>query len=464
MADPQFEPFKIFFDQMPQHIKAPVNCYRIAHDVDFAQTDEMNKTQAACSPPEQERRLPSPVADGADRDLVDAVNHACTMMNELSAGGHTERRRRRLPAIPANRKPLAKLTQQQPSSLADELRGADRDGPQQSSLPPESGPTKLIRQVSDRLYLEIDTSGAQPKSCLRLYDKSLLSGATNSGSLSPDDLRSRLSLDTGVDSGNSTAHSPDGAKSISPACNGSPLSASSPSSTTTSGAGLLQLQDATHRGLYRFVPRHADEVGIDIGDPVYVSKEADDAWCEGVNLRTGATGIFPSAYVIDADYSDFGSEGQQIRKERYLLDFLGSVEVSCHKGSEVFCQAIRKPNHVPTHDYFFNLKNVTFCGYHPKDHKYFGFITKHPLRERFACHVFQAEGSTREVAEAVGVPFLDIVLTCHCTRTAHYILWRDAVCGARRKSRLQVTETTCVLYATHPGHDANIGSVAGVSI
>ncbi|KAH7938875.1 hypothetical protein HPB52_001765 [Rhipicephalus sanguineus] len=217
----------------------------------------------------------------------------------------------------------------------------------------------------------------------------------------------------------------------------SPLSASSPSSTTTSGGGLLQLQDATHRGLYRFVPRHADEVAIDIGDPVYVSKEADDAWCEGVNLRTGATGIFPSAYVIDVDYSDFGSEGQQIRKERYLLDFLGSVEVSCHKGSEVFCQAIRKvakasasevgvhgshpcvlevtdlglrmvdrgrpaPNHVPTHDYFFNLKNVTFCGYHPKDHKYFGFITKHPLRERFACHVFQAEGSTREVAEAVG--------------------------------------------------------------
>ncbi|KAL1421746.1 hypothetical protein MTO96_022796, partial [Rhipicephalus appendiculatus] len=36
---------------------------------------------------------------------------------------------------------------------------------------------------------------------------------------------------------------------------------------------------------------------------------------------------------------------------------------------------------------------------------YFGFITKHPLRERFACHVFQAEGSTREVAEAVGRAF-----------------------------------------------------------
>lgn len=410
----------------------------ICHDVDFTQVDEMNKP-AACSPPEQQCRLLSPAADSADRDLVDAVNHACAMMNELSTASHTERRRRRLPAIPANRKPLAKLTQQHPSSLADELRGAaDRDG-RQSSLS-DSGPTKLIRQVSDRLYLEIDTSGEQPKSCLRLYDKSLLSGATNSGSLSPDDLRSRLSLDTGVDSGNSTAHSPDGAKSISPACNGSPLSASSPSSTATSGGGVLQLQDATHRGLHRFVPRHADEVAIDIGDPVYVSKEADDAWCEGVNLRTGAMGIFPSAYVVDVDYSDFGSEGQQTRKERYLLDFLGSVEVSCHKGSDVFCQAIRKvakanasevgvhgshpcvlevtdlglrmvdrgrpaPNHVPTHDYFFNLKNVTFCGYHPKDHKYFGFITKHPLRERFACHVFRAEGSTREVAEAVGRAF-----------------------------------------------------------
>ena len=31
---------------------------------------------------------------------------------------------------------------------------------------------------------------------------------------------------------------------------------------------------------------------------------------------------------------------------------------------------------VPCHEYFFSLKNVTFCGFHPRDQRYFGFITK----------------------------------------------------------------------------------------
>ena len=31
---------------------------------------------------------------------------------------------------------------------------------------------------------------------------------------------------------------------------------------------------------------------------------------------------------------------------------------------------------VPSHEYFFSLKNVTFCGFPPVDHRYFGFITK----------------------------------------------------------------------------------------
>ena len=33
-------------------------------------------------------------------------------------------------------------------------------------------------------------------------------------------------------------------------------------------------------------------------------------------------------------------------------------------------------NGVPCHEYFFSLKNVTFCGFHPRDHRYFGFVTK----------------------------------------------------------------------------------------
>ena len=43
----------------------------------------------------------------------------------------------------------------------------------------------------------------------------------------------------------------------------------------------LELLDPTHRGLHRFVPRHPDEIEIDIGDPIYVQREAEDLWCEG---------------------------------------------------------------------------------------------------------------------------------------------------------------------------------------
>ena len=64
------------------------------------------------------------------------------------------------------------------------------------------------------------------------------------------------------------------------------VSDSSPSSTPSSNNYLcpdqLDLLDPTHRGLHRFIPRHMDEVEIDIGDPIYVQREADDLWCEGM--------------------------------------------------------------------------------------------------------------------------------------------------------------------------------------
>ena len=34
--------------------------------------------------------------------------------------------------------------------------------------------------------------------------------------------------------------------------------------------------------------------------------------------------------------------------------------------------------------------------------RYFGFITKHPLDMRFACHVFQSMRSTKAIAEVIG--------------------------------------------------------------
>lgn len=88
--------------------------------------------------------------------------------------------------------------------------------------------------------------------------------------------------------------------------------------------------------------RHHDEMEIEIGDPIYVQKEADDLWCEGVNLRTGNQGVFPSAYAVDLEYNDFDPASVEQKRERYLLGYLGSVETLSHKGTGVVCQAVRK--------------------------------------------------------------------------------------------------------------------------
>ncbi|KAJ3593925.1 hypothetical protein NHX12_006258 [Muraenolepis orangiensis] len=127
--------------------------------------------------------------------------------------------------------------------------------------------------------------------------------------------------------------------------------------------------------------------------------------------------------------------------DRYRMKFLGSVQVPYHKGNDVLCAAMQKiaTNRKMTVQYnppsscvleidvkgiklvvqddyyaceetnecshFFQLKNVSFCGYHPKNSKYFGFITKHPADQRFACHVFVSENSTKPLAESVGKAF-----------------------------------------------------------
>lgn len=62
----------------------------------------------------------------------------------------------------------------------------------------------------------------------------------------------------------------------------------------------------------------------------------------GVNLRTGRIGIFPSAYAVDCDYTDWDSTCEHGRRERYLLGYLGSVETLAHKGTSVVCQAVRR--------------------------------------------------------------------------------------------------------------------------
>lgn len=146
-----------------------------------------------------------------------------------------------------------------------------------------------------------------------------------------------------VDSGHSTAHSPNDYKSITPP-NLQDSSPHSPFPPPFGGVPFSQLEmlEATHRGLHKFLPRHHDELEIEIGDPIYVQKEADDLWCEGVNLRTGRQGVFPSAYAVDLEYNDFDPTTVEMKRERYLLGYLGSVETLSHKGTGVVCQAVRK--------------------------------------------------------------------------------------------------------------------------
>ena len=81
-------------------------------------------------------------------------------------------------------------------------------------------------------------------------------------------------------------------------------SSSSLSSTTTSS---LSSEDdltrsktkQTHIAVYKFVARHDDEINLETGDAICVSRKCEDLWFEGINLRTGESGCFPSRYVSD---------------------------------------------------------------------------------------------------------------------------------------------------------------------
>ncbi|XP_043461288.1 JNK-interacting protein 1 isoform X1 [Leptopilina heterotoma] len=472
MADIEFEEFRRYFERLPQHIKAPVSNYRLVHDVmvddsptssqgsdadvgrscrDVVDSEDedvvvihRHQNQSGHSSPDSEVEFEHRCSIVADSDfsLFDGLNsrgrsiYGPGLNNSLRNGsegrdsvvsdvgdsssslsswatpehrpnsGGMERKRRRLPEIPKNKKAFANTGQM---SLAEELGAAAAAAAGANSSP-------------GRHHLMLRKSHTR----LRHEDSS------------PDSER------MATDSGHSTAHSPDnGPKSVSPIPCSTLQNIDSVSPDSTPGSvGIpftqLELLEATHRGLHKFVPRHHDEIEIEIGDPIYVQKEADDLWCEGVNLRTGRQGIFPSAYVVDMDYSDFDPTAPKVKRERYLLGYLGSVETLAHKGTSVVCQAVRRivgntsqssPNSQscilevsdqglrmvdrsklpktrgPCHDYFYSLKNVSFCAFHPHDHRYLGFITKHPTLQRFACHVFIGQESTRPVAEAVGRAF-----------------------------------------------------------
>ncbi|NXY76848.1 JIP1 protein, partial [Glareola pratincola] len=202
-------------------------------------------------------------------------------------------------------------------------------------------------------------------------------------------------------------------------------------------------QEQTHRAVFRFVPRHADELELEVDDPLLVEVQAEDYWYEAYNMRTGDRGIFPAYYAIevtkDPDHVTALAKSSDW-VDQFRVKFLGSVQVPYHKGNDVLCAAMQKiatTRRLTVHfnppsscvleisvrgvkiavkaddskehskvvnkcSHFFQLKNISFCGYHPKNNKYFGFITKHPADHRFACHVFVSEESTKPLAESVG--------------------------------------------------------------
>ncbi|XP_078090751.1 C-Jun-amino-terminal kinase-interacting protein 2 [Mustelus asterias] len=204
-------------------------------------------------------------------------------------------------------------------------------------------------------------------------------------------------------------------------------------------------REQTHRAVFRFIPRHQDELELDVDDPLYVEEEEDDYWYRGYNMRTGERGIFPAYYaheVVNQAKEFLGIKKNSVWVERFDVQFLGSVEVPYHQGNDILCAAMQKiatTRKLTVHlrppascelevsiqgvklamslneygpedktercSHFFQMKNISFCGCHPKNSCYFGFITKHPMVNRFACHVFVSEESMRRVAECIGQAF-----------------------------------------------------------
>ncbi|XP_077591204.1 C-Jun-amino-terminal kinase-interacting protein 2 [Stigmatopora nigra] len=223
-------------------------------------------------------------------------------------------------------------------------------------------------------------------------------------------------------------------------------------SSSTESFGLFSCtvngeeRDQTHRAVYRFIPRHADELELDVDDPLYVEEEEDDYWYRGYNMRTGERGIFPAFYaheVIGLSKELSAMKRNPAWIETFDVQFLGSVEVPQHQGNGILCAAMQKialsrkrtvhvrppslceleislqgvklimsledeydcPDEFDRCSHFFQMKNISFCGCHPRNNCYFGFITKHPTLSRFACHVFVSQESMRPVAECVGRAF-----------------------------------------------------------
>lgn len=64
---------------------------------------------------------------------------------------------------------------------------------------------------------------------------------------------------------------------------------------------------------HRFVPRHDDELELEVDDPLLVEVQSEDYWYEGYNMRTGTRGIFPAYYAIEVTRDPEIYRGKTVR-------------------------------------------------------------------------------------------------------------------------------------------------------
>jgi hypothetical protein len=109
----------------------------------------------------------------------------------------------------------------------------------------------------------------------------------------------------------------------------------------------------THRVQSTFIPRHDDEILLEIGDAIHVERECEDHWCYGTNLRSGQHGIFPAAHICEIDLVEEICNNALINattrvlpisneRDTFYLTMLASIEVAHHKGNDVLVQSINK--------------------------------------------------------------------------------------------------------------------------
>ncbi|KAK7891460.1 hypothetical protein WMY93_023423 [Mugilogobius chulae] len=166
-------------------------------------------------------------------------------------------------------------------------------------------------------------------------------------------------------------------------------------SSSTESFGLFSCtingeeRDQTHRAVYRFIPRHADELELDVDDPLFVEEEEDDYWYRGYNMRTGERGIFPAFYATEVMGPSKELLGMK-RNPAWMETFCVHNAKDCHVQEtnstcapaslcelEISLQGVKLImsledeydtfNEFDRCSHFFQMKNISFCGCHPRN-------------------------------------------------------------------------------------------------